>query len=216
MTSGILSGAQSGRRVQLATIFLLWIPRNPLKSPESAKGIQGNPRNFPWFCLHFLARNSPPNCVCDASSSVSSGLPFGSPRIRRLGRQRAFGAGRRQKTPELSLRGCQFQPIGMRSEVTGDAETTLEAAAVALPSARNKCATAEDRSDVAARRILLHVLIHHLEVEVQVGDRVPADVRANEISEGMRRDEARADAERRPALAGPVDPADRALVNGLK
>jgi hypothetical protein len=34
--------------------FFIWIPRNPLKSPESAKGIQGNPSLFPWFYLVFL------------------------------------------------------------------------------------------------------------------------------------------------------------------
>jgi hypothetical protein len=29
--------------------FFIWIRRNPLKSPESAKGIQGNPSDFPWI-----------------------------------------------------------------------------------------------------------------------------------------------------------------------
>jgi hypothetical protein len=28
--------------------FFIWIRRNPLKSPESAKGIQGNPSFFAW------------------------------------------------------------------------------------------------------------------------------------------------------------------------
>jgi hypothetical protein len=31
--------------------FFIWIRHNPLKSPESAKGIQGNPSSFPWFYL---------------------------------------------------------------------------------------------------------------------------------------------------------------------
>jgi hypothetical protein len=30
-----------------------------LKSPESAKGMQGNLRTFPFFSLDFLARRSP-------------------------------------------------------------------------------------------------------------------------------------------------------------
>jgi hypothetical protein len=28
--------------------FFIWIRCNPLKSPESAKGIQGNASVFPW------------------------------------------------------------------------------------------------------------------------------------------------------------------------
>ncbi len=31
--------------------FFIWIRCNPLKSPDSAKGIQGNARLFPWFSL---------------------------------------------------------------------------------------------------------------------------------------------------------------------
>jgi hypothetical protein len=34
--------------------FFAWIRRKPLKSPESAKGIQGNPSLFSWNCLDFL------------------------------------------------------------------------------------------------------------------------------------------------------------------
>ena len=34
--------------------FFIWIRCNPLKSPESAKGIQENPRTFSWICLVFL------------------------------------------------------------------------------------------------------------------------------------------------------------------
>jgi hypothetical protein len=41
-------------RTKAEGIFLIWIHRNPLKSPESAKGIQGNARKFPWFSLVFL------------------------------------------------------------------------------------------------------------------------------------------------------------------
>jgi hypothetical protein len=39
-------------------VFLAWIRRNPLKSPDSAKGIQGNASDFPWISLDFLAANS--------------------------------------------------------------------------------------------------------------------------------------------------------------
>jgi hypothetical protein len=35
--------------------FFIWIRRNPLKSPDSAKGIQGNPSLFPWISLVLLA-----------------------------------------------------------------------------------------------------------------------------------------------------------------
>jgi hypothetical protein len=35
--------------------FSIWIRRNPLKSPESTKGIQGNPSFFPWIYLDLLA-----------------------------------------------------------------------------------------------------------------------------------------------------------------
>jgi hypothetical protein len=34
--------------------FFIWIRHNPLKSPESAKGIQGNPSFFAWFYLVLL------------------------------------------------------------------------------------------------------------------------------------------------------------------
>jgi hypothetical protein len=35
--------------------FFIWIRCNPLKSPNSAKGIQGNASFFPWFYLDLLA-----------------------------------------------------------------------------------------------------------------------------------------------------------------
>jgi hypothetical protein len=34
--------------------FFIWIRRNPLISPDSAKRIQGNPSFFSWIFLHFL------------------------------------------------------------------------------------------------------------------------------------------------------------------
>ena len=36
--------------------FFIWIRRSPLKRPESAKGIQGNPSFFPCISLHKLGR----------------------------------------------------------------------------------------------------------------------------------------------------------------
>ena len=38
------------------TKFFIWIRCNPLKSPESAKGIQGNTSNLIWICLLFVWR----------------------------------------------------------------------------------------------------------------------------------------------------------------
>jgi hypothetical protein len=46
---------QPKARVTPRADFFIWIRCNPLKSPESAKGIQGNPRTFPWIYLDFLA-----------------------------------------------------------------------------------------------------------------------------------------------------------------
>ena len=82
----------------------------------------------------------------------------------------------------------------MRSEVTGDADTALETAAVALPGSRNERAGIEDRPDKRVGSFLADGLIHQLEVEVEVGDRVPANVRANEPSEGVGREDAGANA----------------------
>jgi hypothetical protein len=45
---------ENGRR----KIFI-WIRRNPLKSPDSAKEMKGNESFFPWISLHFLARTRP-------------------------------------------------------------------------------------------------------------------------------------------------------------
>jgi hypothetical protein len=36
---------------------------NPLKSPDSTKGIQGNASFFPWIHLDLLARKSPSGCI---------------------------------------------------------------------------------------------------------------------------------------------------------
>jgi hypothetical protein len=46
---------QPGRVLGGAANFFIWIRRNPLKSPDSAKGIQGNASLFPWIPLDFLA-----------------------------------------------------------------------------------------------------------------------------------------------------------------
>ena len=47
----------SGRR------FFYFFRSNPLISLESKKGIQGNASFFPFFSLHFLARDSPAGCI---------------------------------------------------------------------------------------------------------------------------------------------------------
>jgi hypothetical protein len=52
-----LEGELSARRI------FLFFARNPLKSPDSAKEIKGNASLFAWFCLHFLAANSPSGCL---------------------------------------------------------------------------------------------------------------------------------------------------------
>jgi hypothetical protein len=42
---------QPATRVQSEKKFFIWIRHNPLKSPDSAKGIQGNARIFAWIYL---------------------------------------------------------------------------------------------------------------------------------------------------------------------
>src|ERR1700722_4587597 len=142
-----------------------------------------------------------------ASFNVST-LRIGSPAMTPNENPRSFRSG-----------AVGFQLIGMRSEVTGDAETTLETAAVGLPSVREERAGVQDRPDQSAGGILVHVLIHQLEVEVEVGDRVPANVRADQVSEGMGRDNAGADGaagrKERPVLVAPVDTAARAFEIGV-
>src|ERR1700722_1172059 len=93
--------------------------------------------------------------------------------------------GPNKKTPELSLRGCRFRLIGLRSEVTGDAETAGETVAVASPVAGHEDRAANtagvvNSAEESARRRLCRPLIHQLEVEVEVGNRVPAQVRADD------------------------------------
>src|SRR5208337_183205 len=89
-----------------------------------------------------------------------------------------------KKKPRSFRSGAlSFQPIGLRSEVTGDAETAGEAARVAVPVADiEDPAVGVPRPDEAARPVLVRALIHQLEVEVEVGDRIPADVRADDIA----------------------------------
>ena len=48
------SGTQPETRVVRAAKNFVFFARNPLKSPESAKEIQGNPSIFPWNSLVFL------------------------------------------------------------------------------------------------------------------------------------------------------------------
>jgi hypothetical protein len=42
---------QPDTRVKAGGDFFIWIRCNPLKSPDSTKGIQGNTSFFPWFYL---------------------------------------------------------------------------------------------------------------------------------------------------------------------
>jgi hypothetical protein len=44
----------TGQRLKMGEKFFIFFGGNPLKSPESAKGIQGNARRFPWTYLDFL------------------------------------------------------------------------------------------------------------------------------------------------------------------
>jgi hypothetical protein len=50
----ILATAQQRKR------FFIFFPRNPLKSPDSAKEIQGNASFFPWIYLVLLGFIWPP------------------------------------------------------------------------------------------------------------------------------------------------------------
>jgi hypothetical protein len=60
---GIESGSARGsaRRESRGKKFFIWIRRNPLKSPDSAKEIQGNPSDFPCFYLDLLGFIWPPS-----------------------------------------------------------------------------------------------------------------------------------------------------------
>src|SRR5271157_6109093 len=52
-----LEGCPLGRRAQAGLhleSFLIWIARNPLKSPESDEGIQENPSPFSWSGLVWI------------------------------------------------------------------------------------------------------------------------------------------------------------------
>jgi hypothetical protein len=56
---GRVSAIQPDTRADTRSNFFIWIPRNSLKRPEPANGIQGNPSLFiwnhlvfAWFCLH--------------------------------------------------------------------------------------------------------------------------------------------------------------------
>src|ERR1700727_967987 len=47
---------RSAPGLKVGKIFV-WIRRNPLKSPDSAKGIQGNASLFPWISLDLFGVN---------------------------------------------------------------------------------------------------------------------------------------------------------------
>jgi hypothetical protein len=57
------SGPQPGTRVGDRRDFFIWIRRNALKSPISAKGMQGNASDFPWISLDLFARRSRLSCI---------------------------------------------------------------------------------------------------------------------------------------------------------
>ena len=59
----VLPEAQRGGNRQRKKFFI-WIRCNPLKSPESAKGIQGNASNFACFYLDLLGFIWPPSRIC--------------------------------------------------------------------------------------------------------------------------------------------------------
>src|SRR5271167_712143 len=77
------SGRQPETRVKEPRDFFYFFRRNPLKSPDSTKGIQGNPRTFPCFYLDFLASNS--RCGC------AGGL-LGARRLRLGARRSAYSS----------------------------------------------------------------------------------------------------------------------------
>ena len=52
-----LGGELSGRR------FFYFFARNPLKSPDSAKGNQRNASLFPWLSLDLLGDKSTGSCI---------------------------------------------------------------------------------------------------------------------------------------------------------
>src|ERR1700733_16055436 len=56
-------GSQPGARVGDRRDFFIWIRRNVLKSPISAKGMQGNASDFPWISLDLFARSSRLSCI---------------------------------------------------------------------------------------------------------------------------------------------------------
>src|ERR1700677_3952226 len=219
--------------------FFIWIRHNPLKSPDSTKEIEGIFLGFPCISLH-ETRPIIVSVTLRARSARGSHLDLPYPPARSTTpweqddgiRRESLGwnqAAPAKKTPELSLRGCQFQLIGRRSEVTGDAETARETSADALPTTRHEGlvlrAKIFDGSKKPGWRRLDRALIHQLEVEVEVGDRVPAEIRADEPAERARRYRAQRSltnlAARRQGIAAaahaaPPDAADRPFEIGVE
>src|SRR5271163_2166982 len=99
--------------------------------------MKGNESDFAFISFHLLA------FICVAKQPYIAN-PTSTMKTEGLRRESSRA---HKKAPKLSLRGCDFQRIGRRSEVTGDTETALETAAFAFPGSRNESATAEDRSD---------------------------------------------------------------------
>jgi hypothetical protein len=106
-------------------------------------------------------------------------------RKRNSGRLQSAPTAQGDKKPRSFRSGASGgRLIGRRSEVTGDAEAAGEPVADAMPIAGHedhvRLAPVVDRPEEAVRRRLVRALIHELEVEVQVVDRVPAEVGADQ------------------------------------
>jgi hypothetical protein len=63
-TEGSGRFAQPEARVARETDFFIWIRRNALKRPNSAKEIQGNASFFAWGALVGVTVSPPPISVC--------------------------------------------------------------------------------------------------------------------------------------------------------
>src|ERR1700727_2307279 len=92
--------------------YFIWICCNPLKKPDSAKGIQRNPRLFPWIYLDLLGRRSEPAVLCLAIRAAAGLEAAGRPRPRPSACDRppgeggrAAGVGRNRPPPGRRGRG---------------------------------------------------------------------------------------------------------------
>ena len=110
-------------------------------------------------------------------------------------RRSSSPAARKRKAPELSLRGSSFIRSNCDQKRTGDQEAAGEAVRVAMPVVRHEdraagAAEVVDGPEEAARPVLLRALIHQLELEVEVGDRIPVNRPADDPAGRMARQRA--------------------------